>query len=284
MSISVIIPTFNNANRWEGRQLVDSLWCQSFKPSELLICDDGSTDDTVEVLKDIAYNHWPFRIRLFQRTKPRTSENTGPGLAENFLFSMAEAQAILHLDDDGLVDRRLVEFAESLDRSACYWGQIEFIDENGKKLSHRDSRREHYPAGDGVYPMRKGNMHAWGSLWCAPTELLRKIGGHDMPEVRAQDSRTGFRLQEFSPGYYVTKPEFVFRHFGLPTQYRLTHGQEMRGKSQEAKFKAAQDMKTYRETHVTPHLGNWKPVLIANGGMDFWKSSALAGLYEEVKV
>ena len=49
MKFSVIIPTFNRAYCLE--RAIDSVLNQSFKDFELIIVDDGSTDDTVEVLK-----------------------------------------------------------------------------------------------------------------------------------------------------------------------------------------------------------------------------------------
>jgi glycosyltransferase involved in cell wall biosynthesis len=47
MVFSVIIPTYNRADKL--RKCLDSLVNQTFKELEVLVCDDGSTDDTAVV-------------------------------------------------------------------------------------------------------------------------------------------------------------------------------------------------------------------------------------------
>jgi glycosyltransferase involved in cell wall biosynthesis len=51
-SISVAMATFNGA-RYIGEQLT-SLSSQTVKPLELVVCDDGSTDETVAILQSFS--------------------------------------------------------------------------------------------------------------------------------------------------------------------------------------------------------------------------------------
>src|SRR5690242_1512065 len=59
--VSVVIPTYNRAR--EMRRCLDSLVSQSFRDFEVLVCDDGSTDETATVAAafetrlQLAY-HW----------------------------------------------------------------------------------------------------------------------------------------------------------------------------------------------------------------------------------
>lgn len=291
MTVSIIIPTFNRAHLWKKQTMLSCLIRQTKAPFEVLLCDDNSSDDTIQTLRDqFLKMSLPFRVRLFRSKVEKKLSIQGPALAENILFKEASGDIILHVDDDGAFSTMAVQFIESVThgkQSAAYFGQIEFVDvETGWPTKLRDSRLEFYPAAAGVYPMVKDQLHAWGAIWAAPRSVLLDLGGHEISNAmyRGNDSRLGYRLRAVAPCYFVTHREFRFQHYGLPTQYVLTHGEQMRGKGREERYQAAQDMKTYRETHVTPHLGNWKPVLIANGGMDFWKSGKLDGLYEEVKV
>lgn len=46
--ISVVIPTFNRAQ--ELKRCLDSLVCQTYKNFEVIVCDDGSTDDSKNIV------------------------------------------------------------------------------------------------------------------------------------------------------------------------------------------------------------------------------------------
>ena len=50
MDVSVIVPVYNTSRYL--RQCVDSLIHQTLKDVEFIFVDDGSTDDSVEILKE----------------------------------------------------------------------------------------------------------------------------------------------------------------------------------------------------------------------------------------
>ncbi|HET8760878.1 MAG TPA: glycosyltransferase family 2 protein [Nitrospiria bacterium] len=60
--MSVALCTYNGG-RYLGEQL-ESLASQTLKPRELVVCDDGSTDDTVAIIRDFALRA-RFPVRLF---------------------------------------------------------------------------------------------------------------------------------------------------------------------------------------------------------------------------
>src|SRR5213080_381833 len=60
-TLSVALCTYNGA-AYLGEQL-DSIVAQSRPPDELVVCDDGSTDETVEVLETFLAEA-PFPVRL----------------------------------------------------------------------------------------------------------------------------------------------------------------------------------------------------------------------------
>lgn len=68
--ISVIIPTYNCAHFLP--EAIDSVLAQTFRDYELIVIDDGSTDDTEEVVK-----RYGDQIRYLRQ------ENSGPGAARN---------------------------------------------------------------------------------------------------------------------------------------------------------------------------------------------------------
>ena len=87
--VSVIIPTYNRA--WAIRRSVESVLGQTFQDFELLIVDDGSTDQTPEILQ--TFQHHP-HIQI-----TRTA-NRGVSLARNTALKKARGEWIAFLDSD----------------------------------------------------------------------------------------------------------------------------------------------------------------------------------------
>jgi glycosyltransferase involved in cell wall biosynthesis len=87
MLFSVIIPVYNREHLIE--ETLDSVFRQTFDDYEVIVVDDGSTDQTVDVVK--AY---PDPVRLIQQ------ENTGPGAARNTGIKAATGEYIAFLDSD----------------------------------------------------------------------------------------------------------------------------------------------------------------------------------------
>ena len=48
--VSILMPTYNDSNFI--RQSLESIIAQTFKNYEILICNDGSTDDTEQIIKE----------------------------------------------------------------------------------------------------------------------------------------------------------------------------------------------------------------------------------------
>lgn len=92
-SVSVIIPLYNQGGT-VGRAL-DSVFRQTLKDLEVIVVDDGSTDDSVETVK--AYQKEHPNLRLLE------SPHGGPGLARNAGIRVARGKYIAFLDSDDFV-------------------------------------------------------------------------------------------------------------------------------------------------------------------------------------
>jgi glycosyltransferase involved in cell wall biosynthesis len=88
--VSIIMPTFNRA--WIINRAVESILNQKFKDFELLIVDDGSTDNTLEILK----TYTDPRIKIY------STKHGGQSKARNFALKKAQGQFIAFLDSDNL--------------------------------------------------------------------------------------------------------------------------------------------------------------------------------------
>jgi glycosyltransferase involved in cell wall biosynthesis len=92
MKISIALATYNG-ERYLHEQLV-SLAEQTRLPDELVVTDDGSTDDTMHILDDFA-RHAPFPVRIYRN-------ETRLGFADNFLkaASLCTGEWVAFCDQD----------------------------------------------------------------------------------------------------------------------------------------------------------------------------------------
>jgi glycosyltransferase involved in cell wall biosynthesis len=88
-TVSAIIPTFNRAHLIGAA--IESALGQTCPPQEIIVVDDGSTDDTARVLA-------PYRDRVRYVVQP----NQGPAAARNHGFRLARGDFIALLDSDDL--------------------------------------------------------------------------------------------------------------------------------------------------------------------------------------
>ncbi|MFM6207508.1 glycosyltransferase family 2 protein, partial [Planktothrix sp.] len=85
--VSVIIPTYN-CDRFLP-EAIDSVLMQTYQDYEIIVIDDGSTDQTCQVLE--SYKH---KIRYFYQ------ENQGSAVARNLGIKQAQGEFIAFLDAD----------------------------------------------------------------------------------------------------------------------------------------------------------------------------------------
>lgn len=91
--VSTIIPVFNRPQRLV--EAVNSVLAQDYRPVEIIIVDDGSTDETATVAERLASEHR--EVRVVRRA------NGGPGRARETGRSQVQGEFIQHLDSDDLL-------------------------------------------------------------------------------------------------------------------------------------------------------------------------------------
>jgi glycosyltransferase involved in cell wall biosynthesis len=127
--VTTIIPVYNRPDML--RKAVASVLIQSYRPIEIIIVDDGSTDETGKVAEDLAIGH-PDIIRVI------TQENGGPGSAREKGRRAAAGEFIQYLDsDDLLMPLKFESQVEALRNNpdcGIAYGITELIDENGTVL------------------------------------------------------------------------------------------------------------------------------------------------------
>lgn len=115
--VSVVIPAFN-AQRFLARTLASAL-AQTYKNIEVLVIDDGSTDDTRSIIEEFAASDG--RVRSIR------TQNRGVALARNLGIQNARGSYIAFLDADDLWHPTKIERqVEAIDvhRSDASWAGV----------------------------------------------------------------------------------------------------------------------------------------------------------------
>jgi len=95
--VSIIIPAYNAA-RWIDATL-ESACGQTWKNKEIILIDDGSTDETLSIAK----RHESCNVRII------CQDNQGPGNARNRAFDESQGDFVQYLDHDDLLSPEKIE-------------------------------------------------------------------------------------------------------------------------------------------------------------------------------
>ena len=95
--ISVVVPVYNTGS--SAKTLVESLLACSYPNLEIIAVDDGSTDDSLKLLKTIKNS----KVKLFSKT------NGGASSARNLGIRKSTGKYLLFVDSDDEVDKTFIE-------------------------------------------------------------------------------------------------------------------------------------------------------------------------------
>lgn len=169
--ISVIVPCYNLAGY--TRKCVDSILKQTYKNIELIVIDDGSTDETPEILQEYADKD---KRVVFVRQK-----NQGAGVAINYAVSIANGNYITFVDNDDWIEESMYEklhtalVENSADMAVCNYN---LVYEDHTECCYSKMRNEVVDVYDDVYgyfsrycACPKPNNYTWTRLYKA--EIIR---------------------------------------------------------------------------------------------------------------
>ena len=97
--VSVIIPAYNEEEVIGN--CLKSLLKQTFKPLEIIVVDDGSTDNTISIVKNCQLS--TVNCQLFRQ------KHLGPGPARNLGASNAKAEILIFVDADMTFDKNFIK-------------------------------------------------------------------------------------------------------------------------------------------------------------------------------
>ena len=196
--ISVIIPTYNRAEH--VTKAIDSVLAQTYTDYEIIVVDDGSTDNTKELL-----------LPYMDRIRYIYQENAGVSAARNNGIRAASGRWIAFLDSDDIwfpdkLSRQMGSLART-GAKVCFTNVIWNSKEAGKSL--RDETYKGKYSDDEVFyePLEllfhRSSLHNVLSAVVIESRLLARVGCFDERISYGEDIRLFVRLTFETPFVYV---------------------------------------------------------------------------------
>ena len=202
LTFSVVMPAFNSA-RYVGAA-IESVLRQSLADWELILIDDGSTDETQEAVRPYAADP---RVRVLRQ------ENSGVACARNRGVSVAAAPLVAFLDAD---DLWAVDHLESMAArmratpdAVLAFGSWQYVDEHGTPMPQVVT-----PFGADPECARK-ELHWRNAVLTSTvvvrTAAIRRVGGFDTAFQACEDWDLWIRLVREGPFVALTKVSTFYR-------------------------------------------------------------------------
>ncbi len=192
--VSILIPAFN-AGPWIA-DTVRSALAQTWKRKEILVVDDGSTDDTVAI------------VRQFESAELKviTKDNEGAAATRNRAMELSQGDFIQWLDADdllspGKVERQLRALADPHDRRtllSCPWAYFSFRPQTARFVP-TSLWRDLSPVDWMVHKFTE-NLHQQTATWLTSRELAQAAGAWDTRMLSDDDGEYFSRVLMNSHG------------------------------------------------------------------------------------
>ena len=221
--ISVLMGIYNCAATLD--EALESLYAQTYQGFKVILCDDGSTDNTLEVAQRHAAAH--SNVVLI-----RNERNMGLNFTLNHCLEHADTEYCARMDGDdiSLPDRFEKEFA-FLDEHPEYdivSGPMNYFDENGV-----------FKVGKGYGEVKKQNFIHGSPICHAPcmvrTKAYKDVGGYTVDKrlLRVEDYHLWFKM--YAKGYkaYMLKDPI----YSMRDDRNAIARRNMRGKINQAYVK-----------------------------------------------
>lgn len=167
--VSVLIPCYNAAS-YIGATL-KSVLAQTWRPLEIIVVDDGSTDGSADIVRSFARQ----RVQLYQQ------ENRGQTAALNESLRHATGDFVQYLDADDILDpdKIALQMARLVERPGCVasaeWGRFYDVPE-GTRFEPEPVWRDMAPLDWLAESRSDGGGMMFPGIWLIPMSIVRSVG------------------------------------------------------------------------------------------------------------
>jgi glycosyltransferase involved in cell wall biosynthesis len=228
-TVAVVVATYNGATYL--RQQLESIVQQTYKPSQIIIVDDDSLDDTLQVANNFAAHHPEVMV---------VQNETRLGYIKNFEKGMLIATAsyvALSDQDDIWMPHKLETLLANIGDQMLAYSDSELIDANGQLLNQKMSSIKNQLA---YHTPIMYAIGAWapGHAMLFKKELIDKAA--PFPALVTHDFWLGFVATCYSRVVYVNEPLVHYRQhtqnaIGADTTKNKTASLTMAQKKQKAR-------------------------------------------------
>lgn len=200
--VSIGVSTYNRRDYL--RESLKSLLEQTYRDFEIIVVDDGSNDDTGEMVA----HEFP-QVRYFYK------ENGGDASAKNLAAVKAQGEYLVFNDSDDLfLPDALENLLQPLEShpEACSYGNYISIDAAGNRLPTR-KKMATYPSGRILNEMLR-HIIVCNTGFMIRTEEIRKLGGFDTSMKVAYDYKLLLEIAVEHDFFALNKPVFLRRRHG----------------------------------------------------------------------
>ena len=208
-SVSVVIPTYNRVNLLE--RALDSVLGQTLPADEIIVVDDGSTDNTVSTLKS-----------LHPEVKFIQQDNLGVSAARNTGISAARHEWIALLDSDDVwhkhkLERQFTALNNAAEYLICHSNEIWF--RNGVRVNQM---HKHKKAGGHIFQQCLPLCVISPSAAVMHRSLLEETGLFDESLPACEDYDLWLRICSRYPVLYIDEA-LITKHGGHDDQLSAKH-------------------------------------------------------------
>lgn len=221
--ISVIIPLFNKETAIKGT--LESLLQQTFIDFEVIILDDGSTDDSAQIVNSFTDP----RVHFFQK------QNEGVASTRNKAVAKASTQYIAFLDADDLWEsnhlERLVDLINTHPDAGLYCAayQKKYNDKLtlpfSSPLTQKPTNWQGYI--DNFFEASLSDCMAWTSAVAMPKAAFEQLGGFDTSITHGAGEDTDLWMRA-ALAYKVAYSNTITATHILDSDNRISHTPTLR--------------------------------------------------------
>jgi len=205
MRVSIIVPVYNVKEYLQG--CIDSILANDCRDCEIILVDDGSTDDVCPAICDENAARYPELIRVIHQ------ENRGLGGARNTGLEMARGEYVLFVDsDDTLVPEAVSVLKQEIDKTHADIYSFDLYSHDGEGHGRVIQTA---PMHEGVFTLLENPEFlfslpaAWARLW--RRDLFINTGIRYPDRVWYEDIRTSTKLFA-SASSIVTLPNALYSY------------------------------------------------------------------------
>ena len=207
-TVSVVMPAYNAQEHI--RRAIDSVLAQTKKVDEIIVIDDGSTDDTAEIVSS-----YGSKVQLIRQ------QNAGPAAARNAGIKAARSEwiAFLDADDEWLAEKIERQSSLLMRNGKLAWCSSNFIyckcNEDHRYDRHTLEEAEKLLGGkeyfEDYFSAFADGIAGYTGVMMVRKDVLEEVGFFPVDVTSSEDTDTWWRIAYEYPNIgHVTKPLTIY--------------------------------------------------------------------------